>query len=100
MEKKFEIGFSIFMFLFGCAIGAYFAFYFHFKEHKDNVEPIVVLDTTYNKVILDSIEYNIIKKDSIVYNLKQEMKDEISKSLSISDSDAINLFIKLSTTND
>ena len=38
------------MFLFGCAIGAYFAFYFHFKEHKDNAGQVLVSDTTYNKV--------------------------------------------------
>lgn len=99
MVSKFDIIFAIFMFLFGCAVGACFAFYFHIKEHKNDVERIVVSDTTYNKIVLDSIEYNIVKKDSIVYNLKKEMKDEISKSLSINDSDAINLFKELCTAN-
>lgn len=87
------------MFLLGCAIGAYFAFYFHFKEYKNDVEQMVIPDTTYNKVVLDSIEYNIIKKDSIIYNIKQEMKDEVTKSFGISDSAAINLFKELVSTN-
>lgn len=87
------------MFLFGCAIGAYFAFYFHFKEHKDDVESIILPDTTYNKVVLDSIEYNIIKKDSVIYNIKQEMKDEVTKSFELSDSAAVNLFKELCTAD-
>lgn len=99
MEKKIEICFYIFMFLFGCAIGAYFAFYFHIKEHKDNDNQVIVSDTTYNKVVLDSIEYNIIKKDSIIYNLKQEMKNEVTKSFKLSDSAAVNLFKELCTAD-
>lgn len=87
------------MFLLGCAIGAYFAFYFHFKEHKNDVEQMVIPDTTYNKIVLDSIEYNIIKKDSIIYNIKQEMKDEVTKSFGISDSAAIDLFKELAGAN-
>lgn len=95
MISKFDIIFAIFMFLFGCAVGAYFAFYFHFKKHKDDVEQIVVPDTTYNKIVLDSIEYNIIKKDSVIYNIKQEMKDEVTKSFELNDSSAVKLFKEL-----
>lgn len=99
MVNKSNIIFAIFMFLLGCAIGAYFAFYFHFKEHKNDVEQMVIPDTTYNKIVLDSIEYNIIKKDSIIYNIKQEMKDEVTKSFGISDSAAIDLFKELAGAN-
>lgn len=87
------------MFLIGCAIGAYFAFYFHHKEHKDNDSQVIISDTTYNKVTLDSIKYNIIKKDSIIYNLKQEMKDEVTESFKLNDSAAVNLFKELCTAD-
>ena len=62
-------------------------------DNKDVVLP----DTTYNKVILDSIEYNIIKKDSTIYKLKEEVKDEIEKALNADDSIAVEQFKSLST---
>lgn len=62
-------------------------------DNKDVVLP----DTTYNKVTLDSIEYNIIKKDSTVYKLKEEVKDEIEKALNADDSIAVEQFKYLST---
>lgn len=99
MNKKISIILSIVITI--LCISLYFCGYYIGinKSKSETIENIVVFDTTYNKIVLDSIKYNIIKKDSIVYNLKQEMKDEISKSLSISDSDAINLFKKLCTTD-
>lgn len=62
-------------------------------DNKDVVLP----DTTYNKVTLDSIEYNIIKKDSTIYKLKEEAKDEIEKALNADDSIAVEQFKSLST---
>lgn len=62
-------------------------------DNKDVVLP----DTTYNKVTLDSIEYNIIKKDSTVYKFKEEVKDEIEKALNADDSIAVEQFKSLST---
>ena len=62
-------------------------------DNKD----IVLPDTTYNKVTLDSIEYNIIKKDSTIYKLKEEVKDEIEKALNADDSIAVEQFKSLST---
>ena len=62
-------------------------------DNKDVVLP----DTIYNKVTLDSIEYNIIKKDSTVYKLKEEVKDEIEKALNADDSIAVEQFKSLST---
>lgn len=65
------------------------------QNHVNNQE--VLIDTTYNKIILDSIEYNIIKKDSVIYNIKQEMKDEVTKSFELNDSVAVKLFKELCT---
>ena len=62
-------------------------------DNKDVALP----DTTYNKVTLDSIEYNIIKKDSTIYKLKEEIKDEIEKALNADDSIAVEQFKSLST---
>ena len=62
-------------------------------DNKDVVLP----DTTYNKVTLDSIEYNIIKKDSTIYKLKEEVKDEIEKALNADYSIAVEQFKSLST---
>ena len=61
-------------------------------DNKDVVLP----DTAYNKVTLDSIEYNIIKKDSTIYKLKEEVKDEIEKALNADDSIAVEQFKSLS----
>lgn len=62
-------------------------------DNKDVVLP----DTIYNKVTLDSIEYNIIKKDSTIYKLKEKVKDEIEKALNADDSIAVEQFKSLST---
>lgn len=62
-----------------------------------NNENIVLTDTIYNKVTLDSIEHNIIKKDSTIYKLKKEVRYEIEKALNADDSVAIEQFKSLST---
>lgn len=98
MERKFEIAFNIFMFLFGCGVGTYFAFYFHFKENNNNNE-ITLPDTTYNKVTLDSIQYNINKKDSTIIEFKKKFKYEKDKAINASDSDAIKRFNELAGSN-
>lgn len=92
MEKKIN---GVFIFILGCIIGTCAAFYFHYKEHKDDANEVIVPDTTYNKITLDSIEYNIIKKDSIIYNIKNKMKDEVTKVLELDDSSAVKLFEQL-----
>lgn len=71
------------------------------KECENEVkEPIKIQDTTYNHIILDSIQYNIIKKDSIIYQLKIDAKNEIKKSNNLSDTATVNLFEWLSTSTD
>ena len=39
-------------------------------DTKHHVYPVEIIDTTYNTIILDSIEYNIIKKDSIITKIR------------------------------
>lgn len=52
-------------------------------------------DTIYNRILIDSIEYNIIKKDSIIYNIKENVKEEINFAINADDSTTIILFQKL-----
>ena len=60
-----------------------------------NEQTVVIGDTTYNKVVLDSIEYNIIYRDSIIYKLKEQMEYEKDKVYNMSDNDAVKLFYEL-----
>lgn len=46
-------------------------------------------DTTYNKIILDSINVEISKKDSVINNLKQRMNYEIEQAVNANDSVAV-----------
>lgn len=94
MEKKIN---RLFVFILGCLIGACAAFYFHYKEHKDNANQVIVSDTIYNKVVLDSIEVNIKYKDSVIKHIKYEMQYEIKKVDTISDSATVELFKQLCT---
>lgn len=66
-----------------------------FHRTNDIKDKEIINDTTYNKVTLDSIEYNIIKKDSTIYHLKEEYEKEVEQNYNSSDSDAIALFYKL-----
>lgn len=95
MERKFEIGFNIFMFIFGCIIGAYFAYYFHYKENNNKDNKYNNIDTTYNKITLDSIEYNINKKDSFIIEFKKKFEYEKEQVLNASDSANVELFKQL-----
>lgn len=99
MERKIEIALYIFMFLFGCGVGTYFAFYFHFRENSNNDNEIALPDTTYNKITLDSIQYNINKKDSTIVELKKKFEYEKDKAINASDSDAIKQFKELAGSN-
>lgn len=56
-----------------------------------------IIDTNYNHIILDSIEYNIIKKDSIIYRINIIYEDSIAKSFHHNNDDAVKLFNKLVT---
>lgn len=99
MEKKIDIIFGII--IVSISIGLFFYGYHRglVKGRAEAIENVVKPDTIYNKVVLDSIEYNITKKDSVIYNIKQEMKDEVTKSFELNDSAAVNLFKELCTAH-
>lgn len=63
------------------------------KENKENI--IQIVDTTYNKVILDSIQINIKQQDSVITKIKYEMQYEIKKADTISNDSAVKLFKQL-----
>ena len=62
-----------------------------------NRQEVNVIDTTYNKVILDSIEYNIKRKDSIITNIKRNIKYEVEQANNVSDSVAVSMFKQLAS---
>lgn len=57
-----------------------------------------LIDTSYNKVILDSIEYRIIEKDSTIKKIKYQMKYEVNKVYTLDDSATVKLFYQLCTS--
>lgn len=67
------------------------------NKNAASEDNLVVTDTTYNHIELDSITYKITIKDSIVYHLKIQSNEAIEKSYSISDSDAVVLFKQLTS---
>lgn len=79
---------SIVVFSFGVVIG-------HRMTQKSVNPQEILIDTVYNKIILDSIKYDIIKKDSVIYNIKQEMKDEVAESFNLDVSATVELFKSL-----
>lgn len=81
-----------------CLLFIALLYIFYTNKYNQRIEAnqtIIVVDTTYNTVTLDSIEYNIIYRDSIVYKLKQKMQYEKDKVLDMSDNDAVKLFYEL-----
>ena len=65
------------------------------KEINNDKYIINKLDTVYNRIVIDSLEYNIIKKDSIIYNIKENVKEEINFAINADDSTTVMLFQKL-----
>lgn len=59
------------------------------------VEPIKPIDTSYNRVVIDSIKYNIIERDSIIIRIKDSIIYELQINQSASDSMLIVNFQKL-----
>lgn len=58
-------------------------------------ELIIVVDTTYNTKVIDSIKYNIIYRDCVIVNIRKEFEYEKEQALIMPDSDAIKLFNEL-----
>ena len=51
--------------------------------------------TFFNKLQIDSIQYNIIQKDSTIITINNTMKDEINKADNLSNDSAVILFRQL-----
>lgn len=65
------------------------------NNEKTSYDNVIVPDTTYNKVALDSIEYNIHKKEFTIIELKKRTKYEIEQAINANDSVAIKQFKEL-----
>lgn len=96
MERKTKIWIiiiTLIAFLAGCIIGVVI------KQNEIHTPAkYQLIDTSYNKVILDSIEYRIIEKDSTIKKIKYQMKYEINKVYTIDDSATVKLFYQLCTS--
>lgn len=67
-----------------------------YRKDKSNInDNIVIQDTTYNHIILDSIKYRLIEKDSIIYNIKEDLKDDIQEAINANDSNVVKQFYEL-----
>lgn len=66
---------------------------------KPDKHTVNIIDTSYNKVIIDSIIYNINIKDSIITELKKKVKYEVEQAINDNDSIAIEQFKKLTSAN-
>lgn len=95
MEKRTKI--IIILLIIACIITNIYSDYIRYKNKKDNIKhnTIEIVDTTYNKIILDSIEYRIHTKDSVVVKLKKRVKYEITQAINATDSDAVKQFYEL-----
>ena len=84
---------SVFAFVFGIVISIICCNILDnkYKEHTN----INKIDTTYNKVLLDSIEYNIELKCSTIVELKRLSKYETEQAINSNDSTAIEQFKSL-----
>ena len=67
-----------------------------YRKAKSNInDNIVIQDTIYNYIILDSIKHRLIEKDSIIYNIKEDLKDDIQEAINANDSNVVKQFYEL-----
>lgn len=93
-NKKLTITIMVLVGIIMCLI-LYMFYNIKYNQKVKYEQTIIVIDTTYNTIVLDSIKYNIVYRDSIVYNLKQEMQYEKDKVYNMSNNDAVKLFYEL-----
>lgn len=81
--------------------GVFIGLLLSFINHKSAVSNYNDLkaDTTYNKVVLDRIDYNIQIKDTTIYNIKKEMINYEEDVYNLTDSSTIVLFKQLLSDN-
>ena len=95
MEKKTNIIFIIVLsvLIFSVYLGEHYRIVNKYKS--DTISIIKSVDTVYNKVVLDSINYNIHIKDSTIVELKKKVEYETEQAINANDSDAIKQFYEL-----
>jgi hypothetical protein len=59
------------------------------------IEPIKSIDTSYNRVVIDSIKYNIIERDSMIIHIKDSIIYELQLNQTADDSTVVINFQKL-----
>lgn len=59
------------------------------------IEPIKSIDTSYNRVVIDSIKYNIIERDSMIIHIKDSILYELQLNQTADDSTVVINFQKL-----
>ncbi len=59
------------------------------------VEPVKPIDTSYNRVVIDSIKYNIIERDSMIIHIKDSIIYELQLNQTADDSTIVINFQKL-----
>ena len=64
-------------------------------NHYSACESISVIDTSVNRLRIDSIELVIVKQDSVIYNIKYAADEEIKQAMSDSVYAAVSRFIEL-----
>ena len=96
-NKKKRTKIVIVIIIVACIVINIFNDYTKYKNKKDKVKhnTVEVINTTYNKIVLDSIEYKIHTKDSVIVKLKTKIKYEIVQALNATDSDAVKQFYEL-----
>lgn len=77
----------------GILIGMLIISLFGKKDRDEHISS--QLDTSYNKVKLDSINVQIGKHDTTIYKLNIKLKDDIEKSYQLNDSATVELFKRL-----
>lgn len=95
--KEHLVRTSIVSAIVGIVIGYIIGFSIRYtsKRIEDRIDNIKPIDTSYNRIVLDSIQYNIDYRDTTIYNIKRKMKYEIEEVIAASDSDAVMQFKKL-----
>lgn len=73
-------------------IQAVFNIIFVVNNNLNINDKIPNIDTTINRIIIDSIEYNIIKKDSIKWNIINKYYEDSSEIINASDSTTVAKF--------
>ena len=95
--KEHLVRTSIVSALIGIVIGYIIGFSIGYtsKRIEDRIDNIKSIDTSYNRIVLDSIQYNIDYRDTTIYNIKRKIKYEIEEVTAASDSDAVMQFKEL-----